>query len=86
MSKAQKVGVGLFYAAIAASGAAYALLEHHQSNWLVRFMEQLISAVLILGLVFAVYGLFRTMASALRELDRVSQAAHANLHVGYGKK
>jgi membrane associated rhomboid family serine protease len=86
MSTAQKFAVGLFYAAIAGLGAAYAVFEHHQANRLVHFVNEIIPSFLILILVFFVYGLFRTAVSVLKELNGVSRAAHATLHMDYGKK
>jgi len=86
MNTAQRLGVGLFYAAIAALGAAYALLEHGRANWLVQFFEKLMPILLILALVIAIYRLFRMIASVLRELDGVSRAAHAVLYSNYRKK
>ena len=86
MSAAQRIGVGLFYAAMAVLGAAYAVFEHHQANRLVHFINEMMPSFLILILVFVVYGLFRTAVSVLRELNGVSRAAHATLYVDYGKK
>ena len=86
MSTARKLGLGLFYAAIAGLGAAYAVFEHHQANRLVHFINEMMPSFLILILVFVVYGLFRTAVSVLKELNGVSLAAHATLYVDYGKK
>ena len=79
------VAGGLFYASIAALGAAYALLENHPDR-LVHLIEELMPAFLILALVIAVYCVFRAMVSALRELDGVSEAAHVTLYANYRKK
>ena len=86
MSGAQKLGVVLFYAAIAALGAASALLEHHQGNRLVHFINETMPSFLILILAAALYGLFRTAVSVLKELKGASRTAHATLYEGYGKK
>ena len=74
------------YAAIAGLGAAYAIFEHHQANRLVHFINEMMPSFLILILLFIVYVLFRTAVSVLKELNGVSLAAHATLHVDYGKK
>ena len=80
-----KIGRGeAFYAVIAALGAAYALLENHPDR-LVHFIEELMPAFLILALVIAVYCVFRTMVSALRELDGVSETVHVTLYANYCK-
>ena len=86
MSTARKLGLALFYAAIAGLGATYAVFEHHQANRLVHFINEMMPSFLILILVFMVYGVFRTVVSVLKELNGVSRAAHATLHVDYGKK
>ncbi|MGH9552894.1 MAG: hypothetical protein ACRD3W_26170 [Terriglobales bacterium] len=56
MSTAQRLGVGLFYAAVAVLGAVYALYEHHQAHLLISFLKEMMPAFLILFLVFVVYG------------------------------
>ena len=86
MSTARKLGLGLFYAAIAGLGAAYAVFEQHQANRLVHFLNEMMPSFLILILVFIIYGLLRTAVSLLKELNGVSRAVHATLHVDYGKK
>ena len=86
MSAAQRLGIALVYAAIAASGAAYAVFEHHQAHRLAHLIRDAMPAFLMLTLVVLVYGLFRTVVSALKELNGVSRAAHATRHVDYGKK
>jgi branched-subunit amino acid transport protein AzlD len=86
MSAAQKLGVALVYAAVAASGAAYAIFEHHQANRFVHHVKDLMPAFLVLLLVFLVYGLFRTVVSVLEELNGVSRAAEATRHADYGKR
>jgi mannose/fructose/N-acetylgalactosamine-specific phosphotransferase system component IID len=86
MSTAQRLGVGLFYAAMAVLGAAYAVFEHHQASRLAHFIKDVMPAFLILILVFVVYALFRTVVSVLKELNGVSRAAHATLHADYAKK
>ena len=86
MSIARKLGLGLLYASIAGLGAAYAVFEHHQANRLVHFINEMMPSFLILILMFVIYRLFRTAVSAVKELNGVSQAAHATLHVDYGKK
>ena len=86
MSIVRKLGLGLLYAAIAGLGAAYAVFEHHQANRLVHSINEMMPSFLILILVFIVYGLFRTAVSVLKQLNGVSLAAHATLHVDYGKK
>lgn len=86
MSTAQRLGLGLVYTAIAASGAAYAFFEHHQIYRLAHFIREAMPAFLILTLVSLIYGLFQTVVSVLKELNGVSRAAHATLHADYGKK
>ena len=85
MSTAQRLAVGLFYAAIAVLGATYAVFEHHQTNRLVHSINEMLPSFLIIVLVLVVYGLLRTAVSVLAELDGVARAAHAKLHEGYGK-
>ena len=86
MSTARKLGLGLFYAAVAGLGAAYALFEQHQANRLVHFLNEMMPSFLILILVFVVYALFRTAVSVVKRLNGVARAAHATLHADYGKK
>lgn len=86
MSTAQRLGVGLFYAAMAGLGAAYAIFENHRANWLGHSIKEVTPAFLILVLVFVVYALFRMLVSVLKRLNGVSRAAHATLHADYGKK
>jgi mannose/fructose/N-acetylgalactosamine-specific phosphotransferase system component IID len=86
MTTAQRVGVGLFYAAMAVLGAAYAVFEHHQADRLTHFIKELMPAFLVLILVLAVYGLLRKVVSVLKELNGVCRAAHATLHANYSKK
>jgi hypothetical protein len=86
MSTTQKLGVGLLYASIAVLGAGYAVFEDHQTHRLAHFLKEIMPAVLILILVLGIYGLVHTALSILRELSGVSQAAHATLHVDYGKQ
>jgi hypothetical protein len=86
MSMARRLGVVLFYVAIAVLGGAYAVFEHHQVNRLAYFLKEMMPMFLILISVFVVYGLFRTAVSILKQLDGVSRAAHAWLHVDYGKR
>ena len=76
MSIAQRLGVGLFYAAIAALGTLYALFEHHRFEQLAHFIKE----------TLPLFCLVRTVVLVLRELSGVSPAAQAKLHVGYGKK
>jgi hypothetical protein len=85
MSPAQKLGVGLLYAAIAVSGAAYAVLENHEVDRLAHFFKETVPALLVLILVLVVYGFVRRALSIFKELSGASQAAHAALHVDYGK-
>lgn len=84
MSGTQKLGLGLFYAAMAGLGAAYAIFENHQANQLVHFVNELVPSFLILILVVLVYGLFRRAVSVLKQLNGVSGAAHATLYEDYG--
>ncbi|MGH9553489.1 MAG: hypothetical protein ACRD3W_29170 [Terriglobales bacterium] len=86
MSTAQKLGVGLLYAAIALSGAVYAVFELHQTDRLVHFFKELMPALLILVLVFVIYGLVQAVASFLKVLRGTSLAAHATLYADYGRK
>ena len=67
-------------------GAAYAVFEHHPANRLVHSINEAMPSFLILILAFIVYALFRTAVSVLKQLNGVSLAAHATLHVDYGKK
>lgn len=76
VSTARKLGVGLFYAAIAGLGAAYAVFEHHQANRLAHLINEMMPAFLALILVF-VYCVFRMAVSAVKELNGVSLAAQA---------
>jgi hypothetical protein len=78
--------VGIFYAAIAVLGAAYALFEQHQASLIVFCLEEMMPAFLILVLVVVVYGLLRTTGAVLKQLNGASRAAHVTLHVDYGKK
>jgi hypothetical protein len=48
MSTAQRLGVGLFYVAVAVSGAAYALFEHQQTDRLGVFIKETTPALFIL--------------------------------------
>jgi hypothetical protein len=86
MSTAQKLGVGLLYAAIALLGAVYAVFELHQTDRLIHFFEELMPALLILVLVFVIYGLVQAVTSVLKMLRGASRAAHATLHMNYGRK
>ena len=83
MSGTQKLGLGLFYAAMAL-GAAYAIFENHQANKLVHFVNELVPSFLLLILVVLVYGLFRRAVSVRKQLNGVSGAAHATLYEDYG--
>jgi membrane associated rhomboid family serine protease len=86
MSRPQKLGVGLFYAAIAVLGAVCAIFENHRDNWLGHSIKEVMPAFLILVLVFVVYALFRMLVSVLKRLNGVARAAHATLHADYRKK
>jgi mannose/fructose/N-acetylgalactosamine-specific phosphotransferase system component IID len=86
MSRAQRLGVVVVYAAIAASGAAYAFLEHHQASRLVHIIKDVMPAFLVLLLMFLVYAFFRTVVSALKELNGVCRAAHVTRYADYGKR
>ncbi len=86
MGTAQKLGVGLLYSAIALSGAVYAVFELHETDRLFHFLKELMPALLILVLVFVIYGLVQAAASVLEVLRGTSRAAHATLHMNYGKK
>ena len=77
MSTSQRLRFGLFYAAIAGLGAAYAVFEHHQANRLVHSINEVMPSFLILILLLVVYGLFRTAVSVLKQLNGVSLAAAA---------
>ena len=85
MSAAQRLGIGLFYSAMAALGAAYAVFEHHQASRLAHFIKDAIPAFLILIVALIAYAFFRIVISALKELDGISRAAHATLYADYGK-
>jgi mannose/fructose/N-acetylgalactosamine-specific phosphotransferase system component IID len=86
MSMAQKLGVGLLYAAIAVSGAVYAVFELHQTDRLLHFFKELMPALLVLMLVLVIYGLVQAVTSVLQILRGASRAAHATLHMNYGRK
>jgi xanthine/uracil permease len=80
MSKAQKLELGLFYAAITLSGAVYALYELHQMDRLVHALEELMPPFIFLVFVLVICGLFRMAASVLKGISGVCQAAHATLY------
>ena len=84
MSKAQKLELGLFYAAITLSGAVYAFYELHQIDRLVHALEELMPPFIFLVFVLVICGLFRMAASVLRGISCVCQAAHATLYANYG--
>ena len=84
MSKAQKLELGLLYAAITLSGAVYALYELHQIDRLVHSLDKLMPPFIFLVLVLVIYGLFRMAVSVLKGISGVCQAAHATLYANYG--
>ena len=84
MSKAQKLELGLLYAAITLSGAVYALYELHQIDRLVHTLDKLMPPFIFLVLVLVIYGLVRMAASVLKGISGVCQAAHATLYANYG--
>jgi len=83
MNKAQKLELGLLYAAITLSGAVYALYELHQIDRLLHALKELMPPLIFLVFVLVICGLFRMAASVLKGISGVCQAAHATLYANY---
>ena len=97
MTTAQRFRLGLFFAAMPVLGAAYGVFEQQRAidslthsikevmPWLIYSMKEVVLLSLPLILALVVYGLFHAAGSVLERLNGVSLAAHATLHVNYGK-
>ena len=85
MSAAQRIGLGLFMLRWRV-GCSLRSFRASSGQSACPLYQRDDASFLILILVFAVYGLFRTAVSVLRELNGVPRAAHATLHADYGKK